>query len=518
VHCGSGSWGGQRPSMGDYVTGTGARGRGERRRRVLMLPTLTAPWIAMLCAALLIPCAAHGADTGAIPLATGQHVTYTEAFPSHGFPRSANELQADLAAGDQKAIRRHGWEVWAAITQPAPKGLPAFLTWYTRDETYGKAPLGRTRDFHPEFMVPEQRQLGDGDAILNFNTYNKPLRDHIRRHRLQNKAVLKALVGNAADVPAFPDNAVTVKTVWWPVRRDGLTAFPVWDDDPTRPVEWGRGLAALVKQGHFHDRAPASQEELARHEHHGNDFETFRRVVIIDPAIRCAAAVTTAQAPFFGIDDLELKTPVLRGGRIVPLSDFFHLRIAHSRDVATIRRLPLIDELTTRLWGRPFQSGDYVVLIAAHVTTRELPDWVWSTFWWHDEPAETSHGGDQLPDIPPPFRHFRMETAYSADSPHEPDGRPKVIFNPYLEGAFSYGPKSNCLACHQRAVVTDKGFGSVFPVVRGGLDKQGPFFKNKVRTDQLWSLAIEPFLSQRAAKDLAWTAAQRRKAAYPKLR
>ena len=26
----AGSWGGQRPSMGDYVTGTGAHGRGDR--------------------------------------------------------------------------------------------------------------------------------------------------------------------------------------------------------------------------------------------------------------------------------------------------------------------------------------------------------------------------------------------------------------------------------------------------------------------------------------------------------
>ena len=32
--------GGRCPSMGDYVTGTEASGRGERRRRVPMLPTL----------------------------------------------------------------------------------------------------------------------------------------------------------------------------------------------------------------------------------------------------------------------------------------------------------------------------------------------------------------------------------------------------------------------------------------------------------------------------------------------
>ena len=40
MHCGSGFWGGQRPSLADYVAGAGARGRGERRRRVLVLPTL----------------------------------------------------------------------------------------------------------------------------------------------------------------------------------------------------------------------------------------------------------------------------------------------------------------------------------------------------------------------------------------------------------------------------------------------------------------------------------------------
>ena len=34
--------GGQRPSLAGYVTVTGAHGRGDRRRRVLKLPTLNA--------------------------------------------------------------------------------------------------------------------------------------------------------------------------------------------------------------------------------------------------------------------------------------------------------------------------------------------------------------------------------------------------------------------------------------------------------------------------------------------
>jgi len=39
---GIGLWGGQRPSLVGYVTVTGAHGRGDRRRRVLKLPTLNA--------------------------------------------------------------------------------------------------------------------------------------------------------------------------------------------------------------------------------------------------------------------------------------------------------------------------------------------------------------------------------------------------------------------------------------------------------------------------------------------
>jgi hypothetical protein len=35
-----GSWGGRYLSVGDYVMGTGATTGGERRRRVLMFPTL----------------------------------------------------------------------------------------------------------------------------------------------------------------------------------------------------------------------------------------------------------------------------------------------------------------------------------------------------------------------------------------------------------------------------------------------------------------------------------------------
>jgi hypothetical protein len=116
---------------------------------------------------------------------------------------------------------------------------------------------------------------------------------------------------------------------------------------------------------------------------------------------------------------------------------------------------------------------------------------VWATFWWHDEPNAEPYGAERLRTVPPVFRNYRMNVAYSADTPREPDGSPHVTFNPYLEATFSYGPKSNCIACHQRAVIGPEGPGPVFPVLRGQLGKQDPLFAGKVRLDFLWSLAFE---------------------------
>ena len=31
-------------------------------------------------------------------------------------------------------------------------------------------------------------------------------------------------------------------------------------------------------------------------------------------------------------------------------------------------------------------TATMLVLLAVHVTTKEIPDWVWATFWWHDRP------------------------------------------------------------------------------------------------------------------------------------
>jgi hypothetical protein len=425
------------------------------------------------------------------PVTTASIIEYVEAASGFGFPQTPQQLLRHRDTQDVAAMRRHGWEIWAAMTQPMPSGFPIFLTWYQVSDVFGEEPGRDQRLFAPEFRVPSQKTIGDGDAILSFNVYNAPLRDHVRQHDYQLKDTLAALGGRASDIQPFPDNAIAVKTVWWPVRQNGLTAFPVWDDLPTRPLEWGRGVHDLIKMGFFSQLNPQQQEELATHERDGNDFETFPRIVAIDPTRTDVPAKETAEVLFYDPQDTTLQSDARRTARVVPLQRFFHVQINDRYTVDLINSLPLTDQITTRFWKRPFRLGDYVAFVAAHVTTREIPDWVWATFWWHDDPAAAPYGADRLKTVVGPFRNYRMQVAYSGDTPREPDGSPHVAFNPYLEAAFSVGPKSNCIACHQRALLGPDGPGPVFPVIRGQLSKQDPLFAGKVRLDFLWSLAFE---------------------------
>jgi hypothetical protein len=438
-----------------------------------------------------VPVILIGCQSFSRPITTADVIDYTEASTDFGFPQAPAQLLRDRDIQNVATMRRHGWEIWAALTQPTASGFPIFLTWYQVGDVFGPEPGRGRRLFTPEFRAPTQKTLGDGDALLSFTVYNGPLRDHIRQHGYQRKTTLAALVGRMSDIQPFPDRAIAVKTVWWPVRQHGLTAFPVWDDTPTRPIEWGQGVQDLVKMGFFTHLTPQQQAELATREPDGNDFETFTRVVVVDPTRSDVPAEETATVPFYDPRDTTLQSDVQHSARVVPLRRFFHVQINDRYTVDLINSLPLTAQVTTRFWKRAFRIGDYVAFVAAHVSTHEIPDWVWATFWWHDVPNAEPYSADQLRTIPPVFRNYRMNVAYSADTPREPDGSPHVAFNPYLEATFSYGLKSNCIACHQRTVIGPEGPGPVLPVMRGPLNKQDPLFAGQVRLDFLWSLAFE---------------------------
>ena len=165
-----------------------------------------------------------------------------------------------------------------------------------------------------------------------------------------------------------------------------------------------------------------------------------------------------------------------RGG--VPLGRFHHIPIA----AADLPAIQAIDPSA--------QAGDRLVLLAVHLTTREIPDWIWATWWWHDRPDEGPFAAGRPAALGGAWRHYLMDVAYSAETPREADGTPNRVFNPYLETS-SGGHVSNCMACHQGAVWTPSGPAPFLPVTRGARPPDDPLFRTGMRLDFMWSIATE---------------------------
>jgi hypothetical protein len=150
------------------------------------------------------------------------------------------------------------------------------------------------------------------------------------------------------------------------------------------------------------------------------------------------------------------------------------------------------------------------LLVAMHVTGKEIPNWTWQSFWWGDNPNDSLFGADRPATIPPPWNHYNMTVAYSMLTPSQGSN---IAYNPYLETSLSgtlpatgpwTGVTSNCMSCHRRAAVGYVGasrfFASygpdlqVYPydtsvfIVPGPGGTQVPLLK----TDFLWSLALRP--------------------------
>ena len=105
--------------------------------------------------------------------------------------------------------------------------------------------------------------------------------------------------------------------------------------------------------------------------------------------------------------------------------------------------------------GGNAEKGDYAVLMAMHINTKEINNWTWQTFFWtggesppNDYPGDTSN---QPVALKSPWDKYSMCTAYWQE---DTDGDVKVCFNPFLETSTSGIPdglNSNCMSCHGTA-------------------------------------------------------------------
>ena len=383
------------------------------------------------------------------------------------FPAPEAALEKLKRTADLGGQRRHLWHVLGELTRSrSPSRLPQFLTWSGAKDVFAitsAAPLATRsplRAFEVEESAAARAAHSSGPPLIVVAHYNEAAARHIRANALQRRATLQSMTVSrkggkldtvSREVPTFPRSAIVLKSAWWPVAGDAPVAMPVWDAE-------------------LHIAAAG-----------GNDYPSWRRMVAVCPT---HGAPRTVEVQLMG------RTRRLN---CVGIDRFYHLRLDAAM-VEQLRNEPTARKLAAMVLGRGFRTGDHLALVALHVATRELPDWVWGTLWWHDSAMSGPFAADRPKNLGGPWSNYLMNVAFDAVHPRERDGSPRVVFNPWLEARFAdsgqgSGMVSNCISCHQRATYPAIG---PFEVTRGARkNAQAAGTIASVETSSLWSLSLQ---------------------------
>ena len=444
---------------------------------------------------------------------------YAPPLPVGSYPSPQARIQQWINQGNTSAIRAHAWDIWASITAAtSDKTQPTWQTWYSGHELFemdggvrlrARAPRGRV-EFEAPVMFghrPALARPADGsipydpaERVFAFNRFTQSTASFIWQKHLwsgdflrdTNNAFTKRgtpLVSRAilTSRDSTDSASFVIKTVFQFISGSEVTAVPYWAGDsaavttePLNPI-------------------PAK----------------WRQAVAVDPSGKHQPG-----------DSVFL--PVNNDGpkwlKVVPMSAFYWIRIT-AEDSAHLSMfgaangdfIGVANDTSLQAVMMAVRPGNVGLLMAMHVTGKEIPNWTWQTFWWGFNPQDSAYGRDRPATIPAPWNHYNMNVAYSMVTP---EGKPLVAFNPYLETSLAgvipngrspkdslswTGVTTNCMSCHRRAAWgwadgqyipqlygpaanVDPGDPVIFtqPVPGGPPGKRVPLLK----TDFLWSIVV----------------------------
>jgi hypothetical protein len=398
----------------------------------------------------------------AFRFAAAPQIRYRPLPKRFGVPAAEDEISAITAAADTRAIRAHAWKIWAGLTARTPehfngKRLPVFETWYSGTELYDPKPYAcedvLRRGFSRNFERPSQFVHGGGlpnEQVTAFNKFNREVVRHVCERNYNQASTLDALNASftpatpvaAREIDVFPRPSIALKPVFQVVDHEDVTILPYWNGptastNPTNPTP-----------------------------------DTWTQCVAVAPP-GVAAPSSPTSCTCNGIANYPCE--------VVPLKRFysFALTAAEIADLSS----------ASSLAGVTLDTGDFAVLVAMHVTSKETPRWTWQTFWWTPDPEASPGGDDRIPAVKREFRNYAMCTAWSMNGPPESTtGTPDVCFNPYLETGLTGldGTQSNCMTCHQLAAWPN--FSTSYQA-NGFVSPDDPsIFGDDLKLDFLWSV------------------------------
>jgi len=410
-------------------------------------------------------------------------------------PATIKALEAAVAAGDHKTVREHGWKLWAGIMQPA-SGL-TWPVWYTWPNTFyafseqtstalaangavngapsnsmsiiarnnslgagklGPAALGATPGVtvipidtpnQPIYPIPaavtkaypKATKLcnnssntnicdgahfqNNGDVMIVTESLSNDNYNFIRApaQPLYKQSTLNDLYKKKEHELPTPQTAIVTKHMFWPVKANMMGVLPVWHDyqGPNYPNYIG--------------------------------YETWTDFVAIDPTGKQVGQKTNISF-LYGVqrsDKTAWPTATASNVPVYGLDSFYYHQVTQA-DWASFDEADkaILSAASYWAYNKPFEPGDYVVTIAMHVNTKEIPTWALQSVWWSDHPNDGVYAADR-PDLPQavgPWKNYLLVDSYGI--PDKTTGNQPVEMNPYIELVI-HPVATNCNDCHNRA-------------------------------------------------------------------
>ena len=428
-------------------------------------------------------------------------VALPSVVPGFHFPEDSNTVYGWLKPYDSAKVYQHAWGIWAGLTTNAGQvyqgdSLLVYQTWLgigdiqTQIENGGNANLAAVKRGRSPLTFPNQfrdaikfrnKTLLKGPVDTNagnvFGTnfwvavsYDPASAEYAISNAIFKQTVLEkfARPGGIGNIPPFPQESINIKPVYFVGhRRDSLIRIDAWPGPPDTPQAF----------------APQS-------------WNTY---VYVDVANRQPAGKKLV--PAMGPN----PTPQQIQAATCNLSEFIYFSV----DAAMARYL---NQQQAPVQGDTARAGDLALLVAMHVTTKEISNWTWQTYYWAPDPANPFSPSSRLAAQLRPAQlqgaasHYALSTAYAEVLPNQPlDGgtnknaRPMIGYNPYLEAgfgpsafnlpsvlnpAYNYGVQTNCMSCHSLATM-DGGLGYTTDQY---IPQNDTAFRNRVKLDFAWSI------------------------------
>lgn len=456
------------------------------------------------------------------PIVVGNITVYPQAFPDSTitgitFPTDSNTIYSWVNnpsfanSYDSASIYKHAWGIWAGLTASTTQVVDSndgyllvFETWMGLNEVReyilqdktcstgtqtksGRTGLTRPTQFEHAHMLasvvnqsPAVFSTNDTSAATDFwvtVSYSPDQACHAINNKLFKQSVINSYynASQIGSIPQFPTTSISIKPAYleYPASAT-ILQMPVWVNPPNPP-------AAL---GVF---AP----------------NQFPLCVYVD--------VNNRQTPGKNLTPVSVysKNADSISYATCNLNDFINFTIDSSM-AAFMNAQDSVQGMNNSSQGYgKAEPGNRVLLVAMHVTTKEITNWTWQSYYWSPTPATPGAPSSTLAaslmpaQVKGAARHYALNAAYVMTTPNNSSAAnagPMFGYNPYLEGgfgpstfnlpntynpSFQYGMQTNCMSCHAMAVPSNATGYNTDQFV----DVNDPkFFLGQVKLDFAWSI------------------------------